>query len=120
MKIYFLAASVAVAGLVSFGVSQPAQALTATVAVDDTLTVPTSSTGFQAPDFGTGPRYRRWASSEITLVHARATARRGRGLHLTNVAHTRLWKPTALRDTIHRDLALRSACSGALPTLTTV
>ena len=51
MKIYFLAASVAVAGLVSFGVSQPAQALTATVAVDDAFTVPTTSTGFQAPDF---------------------------------------------------------------------
>ena len=118
MKIYFLAASVAVAGLVSFGVSQPAQALTATVAVDDTFTVPTTSTGFQAPDFGTiGPSAGR--SSEITLAHARVTARRGRNCISRPLPYTSV-EANGIAGYNLTGPALRSACSGAPPTLTTV
>ncbi len=54
MRTYRLAGVIAIAGLLSLAVSEPAKAITASLAVNDIVTVPGTSIGPQTPDFIVG------------------------------------------------------------------
>jgi hypothetical protein len=54
MRNNFLALVIAIAGLLLVTVAGPATAITYTVGLNDTVSFPTTSYGFQTPDFGSG------------------------------------------------------------------
>jgi hypothetical protein len=54
MKNTYLTCLLAIAGMMSVAVSEPAKAITYTLDLNDTVSFPTTSDGFQTPDFFSG------------------------------------------------------------------
>jgi len=93
MRNRFFVLAIAIAGVLPGAYSEPAKAITYTIGLNDTVSFPTTSSGYQAPDFIVGTTTVDFASGSLSGVYR--TPWEGLGAPYESLTYTSVRNGTA-------------------------